>query len=907
MSSWFDTLALACALHDAALVTRRRTAGLVAGSAMRTTDPEPSLAAMQNANATTQRTISGLCERVASAPVLLVACDYDGTLSQLVPHSKDATTHPDSLTALDRLASQSHTHVAVISGRPRADLVSRFSSIPSIHLVGSHGAEVDESRGEDVSQEAHLELSMVTSELERLAGSFPGVRIERKPHGVALHYRDAPEEVVAKAIDHTGAIMRDVRHLTIRLGSMVVEFATDRSNKGIALELLRRRVGATAVLFVGDDLTDEHAFASLTQGDVGVKVGRGESRAGHRLSDVDEVAQLLTRLAEERQTWLGARGLTPLHALSIISDLRTSAVVDGQGRVVWLCLPRLDSPPLFAALLGSDEHGWFGIHPCNDNGAAESDPSSQYFDQDTLVLRTKWQRAAVTDYFDCGGGRAFQRAGRSDLIRVIEGGGRVKITFSPRLDFGRSPTRISLRESGLEIEGGMDSIVLHAPAVEWTIRSEGRHQSAEAVVSLDSGPIILELRYGTPSSRPHPRPESQRRLETSLFWSNWCKSLRVQGTHAATLRQSALMLRALCYGPSGAIAAAATTSLPEHLGGSRNWDYRFCWPRDAALSCSALLRLGNTGTALRFLDWLAAVVDRCESPDRLRPVYTLTGADLGAEGEVGEVPGYGGSKPVRVGNAAAQQVQLDVFGPIVDLIASLAEHGAPLSAEHWRLVRSMVSAVEARWQEPDHGIWELRGPKRHHVHTKAMCFLTVDRAITLHKLETGKDQPRWTELREQIRTDVLAHGYCQQAECFTTAYGSTEPDAAALAVGLVGLVSESDPRWRATVDCVARTLRTGPVVLRYRFDDELSGREGGFHLCTAWLIRAMLSLDRTREARDLLGGMLACVGPRGIMTEQFDARYEVALGNLPQAYSHLALINSILDVEAATLRGSQQP
>jgi GH15 family glucan-1,4-alpha-glucosidase len=688
---------------------------------------------------------------------------------------------------------------------------------------------------------------------------------------------------------------------------MVVEFATDRSNKGLALELLRRKVGATAVLFVGDDLTDEHGFAVLIPGDVGVKVGPGESRAGHRLDDVDEVALLLARIAQERAQWLGGRKLVSLNALSIVSDLRTTAVVDDRGRIVWLCVPRLDSPPLFASLLGSEEHGCFGICPSGDHGASEAGPVSQQFEPDTLVLRTNWQSITVTDYFDCGGGRAFQRAGRTDLIRVIEGSGRAKVTFSPRLDFGRSPTRISLRESGLEIEGGMDSIVLHAPEVEWTIRSEGRHQSAEATVSLEGGPIVLELRYGTPNSRPHPRPESLRRAETSLFWSNWCKSLRVPGSHAATLRQSALMLRALCYGPTGAIAAAATTSLPEHLGGSRNWDYRFCWPRDAALACSALLRLGNTGTALRFLDWLAAVVDRCESPDRLRPVYTLTGADLGPEGEVGELPGYGGSKPVRVGNAAAQQVQLDVFGPIVDLIASLAEHGAPLSAEHWRLVRSMVSAVEARWQEQDHGIWELRGPKRHHVHTKAMCFLTVDRAITLHKLETGKDQPRWTELRELIRADVLAHGYCQQAGCFTTAYGSAEPDAAALAVGLVGLVSESDARWRATVDCVARTLRTGPVVLRYRFDDELAGREGGFHLCTSWLIRAMLSLDRIHEARDLLDGMLACVGPRGVLTEQFDARYEIALGNLPQAYSHLALINSILDVEVATLHGSKQP
>lgn len=837
------------------------------------------------------QTIRTVRDRLSASPVLLVACDYDGTLSHLVPQHEDASTHPESLAALLKLSQLPHTHVAIISGRPRALLQQRFTSAPNIELIGSHGAEAGDLVPPPVQPRLEQERERIVGSLKNIAKTVPGVRIEFKPRGVAFHYRGAPESAVGHVMDLMGSVLRGVQHMTVRLGSMVVEFASDRTNKGIALAALREKVGATAVLFVGDDLTDEHAFQVLTQRDASVKVGRGETRAHFRVSDVDAVSQLLTNLAEERATWLAHRPLVPLQNLSAIGDLRTIAIVDPRGRIVWLCLPRLDSPALFASLLGTNAHGHFSIEPLNAEGTPE-----QQHTEGSLVLRTKWRDLTITDYFDCSAGRAYQRSGRCDLIRVIEGTGRAKITFAPRYDFGRIATKLALKENGIEVEGSADNISLYSPGVSWTIKKDGQHDTAEATVDAASN-HVLELRYGSPSTRAHPQTETQRRAATDQFWKSWNASIQASGKHDALLRKCALMLRCLNYGPSGAIAAAATTSLPEHLGGTRNWDYRFCWPRDSALTCSALMKLGNTGVALRYLDWLSGVVDHCESPDQLRPVYTLLGSDLGTEGEVSELDGYGGSKPVRIGNAAAQQVQLDVFGPIVDLIASLAERGAPLTADHWRLVRAMVDAVETRWREPDHGIWELRGPRRHHVHTKAMCFLTVDRAIALHALEIETQPTAWLKLREEIRQDVLSNGYNDAAKSFTTAYESTELDAASLHVGLTGLVDVKDSRWANTVDATLQHLCTGSVVRRYLFSDNLPGKEGGFHICTGWLIESLLTLGRVQEAEHLLDQMLRHIGPTGMLSEQHDDQYQIALGNLPQAYSYIGVINAIKAVE----------
>lgn len=841
--------------------------------------------------------VERLIGAMARTPVLLVASDFDGTLAPIVIDAASAAAMPAALEALRRLESLPHTHVAVVSGRGLADLRSRVPVMRTLTLAGSHGAELDGVRPPPIPDATQEQMSNLAARLRAEAAGVAGLMVEAKPRAIALHYRGAAAQEVEGVLSRVRAMGAEFPGLVPLAGSMVLEFVADRVNKGDALASIRHRTGATATMFLGDDRTDEDGFGALLPQDAGVKVGPGETRAAYRVGGVDEVAMILARLAEARAAWLQERRVPPIQEHALLSDQRTMALVDPRGRVVWMCLPRLDSAGLFAELLDGPAAGYFEVRPLDAGGAA----GVQSYVGDSMVVRTEWPGCVVTDYLDCAGGRAFQRAGRTDLVRVVEGDAKVRVVFAPRVDFGRTITRLSLRDGAIEVEATGDPVVLYAPGVAWRLVENGRHQVAEAEIDLAKvgGGVTLELRYGSANVRAHPRPEPERRADTQRFWSAWAGSLRVPGLHAGAVRRSALLLRALCHGPSGSIAAAATTSLPEHLGGVRNWDYRFCWPRDAAMAAQSLLRLGNTGTAMRLLDWLLTVVDKADSPDRLRPIYTLTGADLGPEGEIGDLAGYGQSRPVRVGNAASQQVQLDVFGPIVDLIAMLAERGAPIAPDHWRLARAMVAAVEMRWQEPDHGIWEIRGPKRHHVHSKAMCFLTVDRAMVVHDAVVGRPSPVWARLRDTIRADVLAHGYSEAAGAFTTAYGCADLDAAALWVGLSGLVDAADPRWARTVEAVDTRLRRGAVVDRYRFDDLLPGREGGFHVCTGWLIEALLSLGRVDQARSMLDGLVAMAGPTGGLSEMFDPDAGIALGNYPQAYSHLALINAAVAVDAA--------
>jgi GH15 family glucan-1,4-alpha-glucosidase len=301
---------------------------------------------------------------------------------------------------------------------------------------------------------------------------------------------------------------------------------------------------------------------------------------------------------------------------------------------------------------------------------------------------------------------------------------------------------------------------------------------------------------------------------------------------------------------------------------------------------------------MQFLDWVLGVVTACESPQRLHPVYAVTGEALAPEAEITELAGYSGSRPVRVGNMASRQVQLDVFGPIVALVALLVKLDAPVSSQHWRLVEAMVSAVEHRWREPDHGIWEIRKPRRHHVHSKVMCWLTVDRAITIARHFLDEERDDWMALRDTIATDVLERGFKPEHKAFTAAYDGEDFDAAALAVGLSGLLSAEDPRFAGTVEAVERELRLGPTVYRYRSDDGLPGFEGGFHLCTTWLVEAYLLLGRHDEAWALFDAMVALVGPTGMLSEQYGPRRKRALGNTPQAYSHLGLIENALRLAA---------
>ena len=857
---------------------------------------------------------------LARARVLLVATDFDGTIADLALTPGEATPDPECVGPLRKLALCSATEVAVVSGRGLADLAARLGPNHDFLLCGSHGESyagpqpfgqwIPFEPPPPVAPDWHTQLLRITDLVEHLAIAT-GAIIERKPGAVALHTRTLPAESRADAEARALALAPEAPGLRVRPGKHIVEFSVGRSTKGDAVGVLRRRTGATAVLYIGDDVTDEDAISALGPADVSVRVGiAGSVVATLTLPERSGVAPLLARLADLRAAHSLAHSLPRLERHSLLSDQRAVSVIDAAASVRWLAAPRPESSSLFSSLLGSDQHGHFTVRPAPDpsldpsrSDASAPPPESlaaptQHWEGDSLVLVTTWPGLIVRDYFDTSGGRAFQRAGRSDFLRVIECQRPTDIVFAPRMDFGRSVTRINARDGGLELDGAPDPVTLYSPGVAWSIEAAaGGHQTARA--RLESGSVVLELRLGTSSLRPAVLSEQTRRAATGKFWSAWASSLRPPDVHRALTLRSALALKSLIFGPTGAILAAGTTSLPEALGCSRNWDYRYCWPRDASLAALALLRLGNAGTAMRLLDYLGGIVERLDSPERFRPIYTVSATDLSPEAGIAELPGFGSSTPVRIGNAANAQTQLDVFGPVADLVCELARAGNPISPDHWRLVKSMAAAVEARWREPDHGIWEFRSARAHHVHSKAMCWLTLVSASAVHEHLFDRPETRWLETASAIREEVFARGFSQQRGAFVMHYESTELDAAALLLGLIGLIEPSDPRYVSTVRAVEQGLRRGAGVYRYSLDDGMEGIEGAFNICTGWLIEALAAIGDIASARALLEDFSRLAGPTGTFCEEFDPRRGMALGNLPQAYSHLAFINACLKVSAA--------
>lgn len=835
--------------------------------------------------------LSTRCEELARVPVLLVCSDFDGTLAPIVAEPGSATPIEGAVNALHALAAMPYTHVAVISGRALNDLAAVSGLSQGVMLVGSHGSEFG-PRSIDGLDPSLIELrETLLAELNAIAASAEGCLVEPKPAGAAFHFRNASNDAAARALASlTAGPVADSR-LYVKQGKEVCEFSLVPADKGTALAALRNRVGASAVIFAGDDVTDEDVFAVLGEQDVGVKVGTGDTRAVYRVRGCAEAAVLFQRLAALRMEWLRGFDTVAIDHHSILSDQRTVALVTPDARVVWFSVPRVDSPPIFAELLGGPRAGHFAIEPLEPGG-----PPAQAYLDGTFVLQTTWPRVAVTDYLDCSNGRPYQRAGRTDLVRVVHGDGRVRITFAPRLDYGREPTRLRAIPGGLRVEGALDPIVLRAPGIDWTIEDQGSHQRALAELDLNGSEFVMELRNGLLAAGDLVVPELRRRQQTAKFWTVWSEHLRVPSLHGALIRRSALVLKALTYGPTGAIFAAGTTSLPEHLGGARNWDYRYCWLRDAAIAATALAKLGSTGAGTRLLDWLLGVLDRTDSLEWVRPLYTVTGGHVSPDSEIRELSGYFGSRPVRVGNSAAHQLQLDVFGPMMELLTTLAELGVAISTEHWRLTRSIVTLVADRWREADHGIWEIRGPRRHHVHSKTMCWTAVDRALRMAAVFAEQQPEEWLALRAAIAEDVLAHGWNESAGLFSSAYDDSEPDAASLQVGLSGLVAADDARFVRTVESIERSLRCGPTVYRYHYRDGLPGREGGFHLCTSWLIEALVATGRKDHALELLDGFATLFGPTGLASEEYCPVTRLALGNHPQAYTHAGFINAAIAV-----------
>ncbi len=830
-------------------------------------------------------------ERLACTSLLLVAVDFDGTLAPIVEEPDRARPDAEAMRALAALARQLHTRVAIVSGRGLRDLDERLGRLEEgILRVGGHGSEFEAGLDRKLEPPHRKLLDGIARAVDLAADGLPGLRVEHKDASSCLHYRQAERADACRALWRLLRQRPDLAVETeagrlrpkLRRGKKVVELSVLATDKGEALDRLRAELGATAVLYIGDDRTDEDAFARLHEGDLGVKVGGGSSLAKCRVADSAAVAGLLARLAEARRDALRRAASEPIAGLSMLSDRHTAALVTPHGEVAWLCPERFDAPALLASLLGGPTAGRFRVRPAGVLAAAEQ----RYLDG-SLILSSRWPGLELVDWLE-------PREGEDCCLvrelRPLEPGVTVEIELAPRPDFGRMPAHVEALEDGsLRVESGKLPIRLICRSAgsmpDWEIRREGESDTARARFQLEA-PLRLELHCGW-NMRPSGGLEAARR-----WWSARGGSLELSErdlAHAELIERSAIILRGLVYEPSGAMVAAATSSLPESPGGERNWDYRYCWPRDAALACDALVRLGSRSEAERFLDWIIDL-DGQEVMRHLQPIYAVDGAAQLPEAELAHLIGYAASQPVRVGNAAAGQLQIDVYGAIAGLLWTFARFGGAVEDRHWRLTERLVDAAAERWQERDSGIWEHRHLLRHHVHSKTMAWVTVDRAIRLASW-LGREAPEtWLSLRYDIASEVLERGWNEGARAYTVAYGERDLDAAVLEMLRQGLLSPEDPRARSTTLAIARTLGTERGVYRYRFDDGLSGAEGAFHICSAWLIDALWRLGLHQEARRRFDALVASVGPTGLLSEMVDPDSGIALGNTPQAYSHTGLI-----------------
>ncbi|WP_149256795.1 trehalase-like domain-containing protein [Actinomadura sp. K4S16] len=763
-----------------------------------------------------------------------------------------------------------------------ASAVHRVARVPRL-LVACTYDGVLSSPGTDQGQAvATPEAVAVLRELAALPDTSVAV-LSGRPLGELAALSRLPAEVhliAGHGVEHT-------------LGPALI--TTDAVS---AVDALRTRTSAGAVLFIGDGQADAQVFARLNGPDLGIDTvfAPGEPAA--------TAAIALALLERTRRRWLYGEPTVPIERHSLLSDQRTVALLTPDATVTWLCHPRPDSPTLFGHLIGGAAAGRLTTSPYRGGL-----PLGQRYRTGTMTLETRWPGLTVTDWLESGaptgpdssGGHPDARAplaGTSTLVRVLSGTGTAQLEFAPRPEFGQVEVRLAPRPGGLLVAGSGERAALYSPQVEWTVRSdEDGHDTARAIVDLAAcgGAVTLELRLGTHDLHHPPTDVGSRQALAERPWRDWAAGLRLPTFARADVLRSALTLRGLCHAPTGAILAAATSSLPEEIGGVRNWDYRYCWLRDAAMTARTLVDLGSLHEAEDLLHWIGGLVAATGGhPERLHPLYTLDGRHLGPEAVIDTLPGYAGSRPVRVGNLADRQVQLDIFGPVTDLIAAVADARGGIGDEEFGIVEAAVQAVHRRWREPDHGLWEARLPRRHHVYSKVMCWLAVDRALHIAAQHRGQDRPEWRRLRDQIASDVTEHGWHLDANAYTVAYGHPDLDASSLWVGLSGLLAPDDPRFLATVEKVEAELRSGPVVYRYRWDDGLPGREGGFHLCTAWLIEAYLRTGRRDDAEELFTQMLNTAGPTGLLPEQYDPLTERGLGNHPQAYTHLGLIRCAL-------------
>ncbi|MGH8737184.1 MAG: glycoside hydrolase family 15 protein [Burkholderiales bacterium] len=579
----------------------------------------------------------------------------------------------------------------------------------------------------------------------------------------------------------------------------------------------------------------------------------------------------------------------PIEDYALLGDTNTAALVSRSGSLDWLCAPRFDSPACFAALLGGAEHGRWLIAPAGAPRAVR-----RRYRDGTLVLETEFETddgaVQLIDFMPCPPGD--ERVDVVRMVRGLRGTVPMRMELVMRFDYGRIVPWVRREEGGLRAVAGPDSLRLRAPV---PLENEGFATRARFSVAAGDS-VAFALSWG-PSHRPAPEaPDAERTLDaTDAWWRKWSGRYTGDGPWRDAVLRSLLTLKALTYGPTGGIVAAPTTSLPEQLGGGRNWDYRFCWLRDAAFTLDVLLASGYREEARAWRDWLLRAV--AGQPDQLQVLYGIAGERRLPEMELDWLPGYAGSAPVRSGNGAHGQVQLDAYGSIMDMMHVARAHKVDYDHEAWRVERVLLDSLESRWREPDASIWEVRGQPRQFTYSKVMVWVAFDRAVKAverHGLEGPVD--RWRRLREAVHRDVCANGYDAKRNAFVQFYGASALDASLLMIPKVGFLPASDPRVAGTAAAIQRELTSDGFVRRYlQHDDGVDGLapgEGAFLPCSFWLADNLAMMGRKDEAQALFERLLALRNDVGLLAEEYDPRARRQLGNFPQALSHIALIDT---------------
>lgn len=585
----------------------------------------------------------------------------------------------------------------------------------------------------------------------------------------------------------------------------------------------------------------------------------------------------------------GHSGAQPIEDYAMIGDLQTAALVGRNGSIDWLCLPHFDDRACFAALLHDESAGHWTLSPA---GGGVSDHRG--YDGDSLVLRTRWTTAdgvvEVLDFMP-------PRDSAADVIRIVEGvSGTVTMetTMRLRFDYGRVAPWIRRNdEQEIAAIAGPDAVWIHG---DIPLRDEDG--ALQASFEVTAGQRLGMVLTHSVSHLPEPEPaDPEAALEqTRAFWEDWMSQCTYDGRWAPQVRRSLILLKALTFAPTGGIVAAATTSLPEEVGGVRNWDYRYCWLRDATFTLQALLGTGFTEEARAWREWLVRAV--AGDPSKLQIMYGLDGTQRLPELTLDWLDGYRDSRPVRVGNAAAEQHQLDVWGEAMDGLYLAREAGLEVSHSVWDLQLALLDWVSEHWEEPDNGLWEMRGPRRHFVHSKVMAWVAFDRAIrTVEKHGVRGDVRAWQDTADRIHAQVCEEGYDPARNTFTQFYGSQGLDASLLLIPRVGFLPWDDPRVVGTVEAVARELDRGGFLLRYHTGadggpDGLPGDEAPFLVCSFWLVDALHGIGETSRAEDLFERLVALPNDVGMLAEEFDPRTGHHLGNTPQAFSLVGLVNS---------------